>query len=531
MEEEYKIIKQLRKDNLGTEYLIEKNNEQYTLKQINLKLKEDELKQFKNIINDLSKINNGNIVKYFDIFMKNDILNILMECTGDYDLKQFIQNYKNKDELINENLIRNIILQICIGLKALHENNIIHGDLSLDNIFIDKNNKIKLVNYIIPKLIEILNNDERSVLLKTHYFSQEIKEDSEYNKKVDIYSLGCLIYELFTLNEYNEKDKKIINKDIYNSKYQELIDLLLKKDFHERPNIGEIINIIKLIPDKLEQNENKNYILAEININEEDVNKDIRIINSFEECKRKGNITVFKKHHNEYKNEKEIKSCKIKINNNFIDFNYFYKFKEKGKYTIEYIFSNNITKTNFMFYLCTSLTNINLSNFNTQNVTNMSYMFHGCASLQNVNFENCNTQNVTDMSQMFFLCTSLTNLNLSNFNTKNVTDMSYMFDGCESLQNINLLNFDTQNVTDMGWMFSGCEKLKDLNLSNFNTKKVTNMTSMFEQCISLTNLNLLNFSTQNDTEMSLMFEECKLLNEKNIITHDKNILEEFKFNI
>ena len=112
MEEEYKIIKQLRKDNLGTEYLIEKNNEQYTLKQINLKLKEDELKQFKNIINDLSKINNGNIVKYYDIFMKNDILNILMECTGDYDLKQFIQNYKNKDELINENLIRNIIFQI-----------------------------------------------------------------------------------------------------------------------------------------------------------------------------------------------------------------------------------------------------------------------------------------------------------------------------------------------------------------------------------------------------------------------------------
>ena len=34
MEEEYKIIKQLRKDKLGTEYLIEKNNEQYTLKQI-----------------------------------------------------------------------------------------------------------------------------------------------------------------------------------------------------------------------------------------------------------------------------------------------------------------------------------------------------------------------------------------------------------------------------------------------------------------------------------------------------------------
>ena len=65
----------------------------------------------------------------------------------------------------------------------------------------------------------------------------------EFNNKVDIYSLGCVIYELFTLNQYY-LDKKIeekecqINKDVYDPKYQKLIDSLLEKDYHKRPDIN-----------------------------------------------------------------------------------------------------------------------------------------------------------------------------------------------------------------------------------------------------------------------------------------------------
>ena len=67
-----------------------------------------------------------------------------------------------------------------------------------------------------------------------------------------------------------------------------------------------------------------------------------------------------------------------------------------------------------MFYECSSLTSINLSNFNTQNVTNMSHMFCDCYSLTNLDLSNFNTQHVTNMSHMFSGCSSLTNLNLSN---------------------------------------------------------------------------------------------------------------------
>ena len=65
---------------------------------------------------------------------------------------------------------------------------------------------------------------------------------------------------------------------------------------------------------------------------------------------------------------------------------------------------------------------------------------------------------------MFCECSSLTKLDLSNFNTNNVTDMSWMFYKCSSLTNIDLSNFNTNNVTTMSFMFLNCKNLKKENI-------------------------------------------------------------------
>ena len=261
----------------------------------------------------------------------------------------------------------------------------------------------------------------------------------------------------------------------------------------------------------VKQNNKNNYIIAEIEIKEKDINKDIRIINSYEQCKREYKLKDSKE---DYKNEneKEIKeNCEIKINNIIMVFSYFYKFNKKGKYLIKYSFNNILSKINHMFNRCISLKNIDLSNFNTQNVNNISFMFYKCCSLTNINLSNFNTQNVTNMSNIFSGCSSLTNINLSNFNTQNVTNMSSMFSGCCSLTNINLSNFNTQNVNNMSSMFSGCCTFKTIKLSNFNTQNVTDMSDIFSVCSSLTNLNLSNLNTQNVNNMSGMFSYCNSL--------------------
>ena len=321
---------------------------------------------------------------------------------------------------------------------------------------------------------------------------------------------------------------------LYNKNINRIQVIGIHKEAYETVNlnigtfIGEIFNKENNnIPSNIYNN---NYIIAEIDIKDDEINKDVRIINSYEEYIRSpifdGEIKK------ELMNEKEIKKCRIRINNQLIPFNYFFKFKNKGKYIIKYSFNNYLSKTNHMFYGCASLTNINLSNFNTQNVTNMSNMFSLCLSLTNINLSNFNTQNVIDMSSMFYNCLRLTDINLSNFKTQNVTNMRCMFSECISLTNINLSNFNTQNVTNMSEMFSRCSSLTKINLSNFNTQNVKDMNGMFWGCSSLTNINLSNFNTKNVKDMSGMFFDCSSLTDINLSNFNTqnvtNMFEMFK---
>ena len=216
---------------------------------------------------------------------------------------------------------------------------------------------------------------------------------------------------------------------------------------------------------KINNNEIKNYIIGEFDIKKD--NENIRIINSYEQYRKENNLQDLGK---EYENEEEIKRCEIRINDELIPFCYDYKFNKKGKYQIKYIFKENIKKIDFMLYKCSSLENMNLSNFNSQNVTNMRSMFFGCSSLKNINLSNFNSQNVTNMSFMFCRCSSLANIDLSNFNTQKVNNMSFMFYGCSSLTNINLSNFNIQDVIDMNDMFYGCHKLKKNNVITSDKK-------------------------------------------------------------
>ena len=432
--------------------------------------------------------------------------------------------------------------------------------------------KIKFNNKLIPVLMtnyHVINDDflEKNkfikIYIKDDYHLININKDSKiYSSIKDKYDLMIIKLNEDNIYNYLEIDSNIFKNDSLSTYSKEhiskgtgiekineydikhlcntqpgssgspILNLLTNKviGIHKgtipkkKINIGTFLkfplNELNYGVDKL----NQNYIIAEIYIKENDINKEIRILNSYEEYMR--NTWPNSKLETEFMNEKEITKCEIKINDEVIPFNYFHNFKKQGKNIIKYYFKNYLTNMSYMFSVCSSLTNINLCNFNTQNVTYMSGMFSGCSSLKNINLSNFNTQNVTNMSWMFTDCSSLTNIDLSNFNTQNVTYMSGMFSGCSSLKNINLSNFNTQNVTFMNRMFFDCLSLTNIDLSNFNTQNVTYMNRMFFHCLSLkninlsnfnthlTNINLSNFNTQNVTNMDYMFSWCSSL--KNI---------------
>ena len=387
----------------------------------------------------------------------------------DNSKKYLITNYHIiSKETINEN----IELEIYNGKKM---------KIILNNRYIKFYPKEKDITIIEIKSYDQIYNDIELLNYDLNY-----KNGYEIYKNVDIFSIehplgesaSCASGKIIYINNYEFRHNIptdnsssgcpiiLLNKNI---NIIQVIGIHKLADYSEKLNCGTFIG--EIFNEDLNNN-NYNFIIGEITINESDVNKNIQIINTFDNYKKINNNYICKEDDYKRENEKEIKeNIEIKINEKKIEFTYKYKFEKKGKYKIEYLFKNNLLKTNYMFFECCSLTNLDFSNFNTQKVTDMSNMFSHCSSLTNLNLSNFDTQNVNDMSEMFHECYSLTNLNISNFNTKNVTDMKYMFFDCCSLTNLDLSNFNTQNVKNMESMFRFCRSLKNLNLANFNTQK------------------------------------------------------------
>ena len=174
----------------------------------------------------------------------------------------------------------------------------------------------------------------------------------------------------------------------------------------------------------------------------------------------------------------------------------------------------------YLFYECSSLKEVDLSNFDTSKLRIIQSLFAGCSSLEKINLSNFNISNVALISALFSRCSSLKEVDLSSFDTSKVTSMEFMFSNCRSLKKLNLSNFNTENVEIMTKFFNNCSSLIDLDISNFNTLKVKNMDEMFYGCSSIKKLDLSNFVTNNVENLEKMFYGCSSLTSINLTNFD-----------
>ena len=122
-----------------------------------------------------------------------------------------------------------------------------------------------------------------------------------------------------------------------------------------------------------------------------------------------------------------------------------------------------------------------VSNLDTSKFTDMNYMFYGCTSISNIDVSRWNVRNVTSMVGVFCNCTSLTSLNIEGWDVSNVNNMSNLFKGCISLTSLNVNNWNISNVKRISGMFSGGLSLKSINLSNWDTSSIIDMSFLFYQ--------------------------------------------------
>ena len=160
-------------------------------------------KERENALNEiriLYSLTHPNIIGYKEAFYDENskTLNIVMEYADDGDLESKINYNKMNKLFFDESTIWKISIQILKGLKYLHDNNIIHRDLKSANIFLMKNGLIKIGDLNVSKLSKIGSANTHTGT--PYYSSPEIWIDKPYNNKTDIWSVGCIIYEMCNLN-------------------------------------------------------------------------------------------------------------------------------------------------------------------------------------------------------------------------------------------------------------------------------------------------------------------------------------------
>eukprot|EP01080_Neovahlkampfia_damariscottae_P004094 gene4094-7382_t len=207
MKEDYIVVKFIGSGSQGKVVLVHKKTESkdnlYALKTVYV----DELTDINQILiefNRLQKLKHENICPYLEVFLDQNeeedyYLNIVMPYCELGDLATYA---KKKKKFTQEELF-DIFLQISKGIEYLHDNNIAHRDIKLENVFLTQNNEEKKLQLLIGDFGYATSYNESSmkktVVGTMDYVAPEIMKNVKYSgPKADMFSLGALFYFLLT---------------------------------------------------------------------------------------------------------------------------------------------------------------------------------------------------------------------------------------------------------------------------------------------------------------------------------------------
>ncbi|KAJ8297487.1 hypothetical protein KUTeg_024018 [Tegillarca granosa] len=152
-----------------------------------------------------------------------------------------------------EDQIMDWFVQICLAIKHIHDRKILHRDIKSQNIFLSGDGSVQLGDFGIAKVLNSTVELARTCIGTPYYLSPEICENRPYNNKSDIWSLGCVLYELTTLKHAFEAGnmKNLVLKIIrgsyppvppkYSYDLRGLIAQLFKRAPKERPSINSVL--------------------------------------------------------------------------------------------------------------------------------------------------------------------------------------------------------------------------------------------------------------------------------------------------
>ena len=235
-------------------------NENYAYKKLKNEFTAKELERFKKEFELLHKLNYPYILKAYN-YIENDNAYVMEYC--DYTLKKYYDLYNGNKEKLNFNQRKNIAMQFLRAINYLHANEILHRDISFNNILLKQyDNGLIIVKVSDFGLIKEKNSNLTSTgsEIKGTIIDDTLLDFKNYNIKNEIYAIGVVLFYIFTGKQ---------NLDLTNNAISNIVKKCVDRNHSDRYNsVAEIMqDVIGIVSDvkKKEESVVENNNMLKIN--------------------------------------------------------------------------------------------------------------------------------------------------------------------------------------------------------------------------------------------------------------------------
>ncbi|XP_065180638.1 uncharacterized protein LOC135811339 [Sycon ciliatum] len=215
----------------------------------------------------LSKLSHPNIVKYHSSFVQGEMFCIVTEYCDNGDLNMLVKRVRKEGKRFEEKLVVTYFVQLLMAIKYMHDRKLLHRDIKASNIFL-RNNVIKLGDFGITRLLERTTDMASTFTGTPNYMSPEVVQHQGYNSKSDIWSVGCVLYEMCALSVTFQAGnllalmKKIVYEDAptlprtYSPDLCDIFNMMMEKDTAKRASALTLLRhryIVKHVSNLKEQ--------------------------------------------------------------------------------------------------------------------------------------------------------------------------------------------------------------------------------------------------------------------------------------
>ncbi|XP_053399869.1 serine/threonine-protein kinase Nek2-like isoform X2 [Mercenaria mercenaria] len=210
-------------------------------------------------VNLLRELKSPYIVRYYDriIDRARTTIYIVMEYCKGGDLSTIIAKNKREGTYLDEEFIWKILVQLTQALQECHQRKngraVLHRDMKPANVFLDTDKNVKLGDFGLARVLHHETSFANTYVGTPYYMSPELVNNMSYNEKSDIWSMGCVLYELcalhppFTASNQTELNRKIRIGEFCRIpiRYSDDLNTVIRKMLHvevsKRPSIEELL--------------------------------------------------------------------------------------------------------------------------------------------------------------------------------------------------------------------------------------------------------------------------------------------------